>query len=82
MMISRNDLHAFSYADIKKANINDVINTLKNYGLRHCLVIDRENHHIRGVISSSDIARKLQLPIEINTAKSFSRIFEKIQSAI
>ncbi|MEM5528607.1 CBS domain-containing protein [Gammaproteobacteria bacterium AS21] len=82
MMIHRNDLHAFSYTDIKKSNINDVINTLKNYGLRHCLVIDKENHHIRGVISASDIARKLQLPVEINTATSFSRIFEKVQAAM
>ncbi|AOW78221.1 hypothetical protein A3Q34_16035 [Colwellia sp. PAMC 20917] len=78
MMIPRSMLHALDYKDIENAKVTDVISTLKNYGLRHCLVVDRSNHHIRGVISSSDIARKLHLHIDIITKTSFKDIFEVI----
>ena len=80
LMISRSDLHAFDYNELQNSQVSDVVNALKNYRLRHCLVLDREHHHIRGVISSSDIARKLNLPIplDIHAKTSFSEIFDVI----
>lgn len=80
LMISRENLHAFDYNELENARVNDIVNALENYGLRHCLVLDREHHHIRGVISSSDIARKLHLAIDIHSKTSFSEIFNVIHS--
>lgn len=78
MMLPRDTLKALDHENIKNSTVNDVVNLLKNNGLSHCLVLDRQHHHIRGVISSSDIARKLHLPIEINTKTSFSQLFDII----
>jgi len=78
MMLARDTLQALEHKSIKNATVKDVVNILKHNGLSHCLVLDRQHHHIRGVISSSDIARKLHLPIEINTKTSFSQLFNII----
>lgn len=83
LMISRDELNAFDYNELENAQVNDVVNALEHYRLRHCLVLDREHHHIRGVISSSDIARKLRLPIslDIHAKTSFSEIFNVIHQS-
>ena len=78
MMIPRNSLQAINKGDMVDATVRDVIKSLKNYNLSHCLVVDRVYHHIRGVISSSDIARKLHLPLAIDTKMSFKRLYEAI----
>ena len=75
VMILRASLHAFNFEELEKAKVYDVIEALKHYKVRHCLVLDKKHHHIRGVISSSDIARKLKLPIIIDLTTSFSKIF-------
>jgi len=36
------------------------------------------NHQIRGLISSSDIARKLHITIEINSKVTFAKIFKAV----
>jgi CBS domain containing-hemolysin-like protein len=80
LMLPRHTLSAFDYDELVNAKVEHVVHALQNYGLLHCLVVDRNHHHIRGVISASDIARKLHLPIEIDLATSFSRIFEIIHA--
>ena len=74
-MRPRSMMKAFSYAEISTATIGEIINSLQGSGHQHALVIDRESHKIRGIISSSDIARKLKLPIDISNKSSFSHIF-------
>jgi hypothetical protein len=61
--------------------VRDVLIALDNYKLRHCLVLDRANHHIRGVISSSDIARKLRLNINLSLENTFSSIYQAAHAA-
>jgi CBS domain-containing protein len=78
LMLLRETLHAFDFKELETATVNDVVSALENYGLRHCLVLDQEHHHIRGVISTSDIARKLHLAIDIYAKTSFSQIFKVI----
>ncbi len=80
LMIPRYKLYALDYKELESATVNDVVTALKNYGLRHCLVVDRGNHHIRGVISSSDIARKLHLHINIIPKTSFKDVFEVVHA--
>lgn len=77
-MQPRDQLKAFSCDDLSNATIRDVIATLKDSGQQHCLVIDRQSNDIRGIISASDIARKLRLPINIARRSNFSEIFRAV----
>jgi CBS domain containing-hemolysin-like protein len=77
-MIPKSKLKAIAYTDIANAKIGDVIETLKVAGQQHCLVIDRKDHTIRGVLSANDIAKKLHLAIDVSTPTSFASIFEAI----
>ena len=81
-MRPRNSLKAFSYAEISTATIGDIINSLQGSGQQHALVIDRESHKIRGIISASDITRKLKLPIDIDNKSSFAHIFAVVNHSI
>ena len=77
-MIPKSQLKAIDYADIVHAKIGDIIETLKAAGQQHCLVVDREHHTIRGVLSANDIAKRLKLDIDVSTPTSFASIFEVI----
>lgn len=81
LMTPRKELQALDITAVNKASISDVIDILKDNGEQHCLVIDREKHHIRGVFSASDISRKLHLPIDIQEKSSFYRVFASALSA-
>ncbi|MBJ7539599.1 CBS domain-containing protein [Marinomonas transparens] len=75
LMTPKKGLKALDWSDISKATISDVITALENSGERHCLVIDREKHKIRGIFSASDISRMLRLNIDIQEKTSFSKVF-------
>lgn len=75
LMTCKSELKALDYDEVAKSRISDVISTLKDSGEQHCLVICQKDHEIRGIISASDISRKLHLPIFIQSASSFYRVF-------
>lgn len=75
LMTYKRELKALDFHEVSRATISDVINALKESGGQHCLVIDRENHKIRGIFSASDISRKLHLPIDIQDKSSFYKVF-------
>ena len=77
LMIPKYQLQAFEFNDLLTMTVGDILSTLENNKLRHCLVLDSRNHHIRGVISSSDIARKLQMNVNIDNQFSFNSIYEE-----
>lgn len=79
LMLSRSEIQALDFDRLAGARICDVVETLKQKGRQHCLVVDSENHHIRGLISSSDIARRLHMPIEITRQSSFVELFNAIR---
>ncbi|GAB2678091.1 CBS domain-containing protein [Aliiglaciecola sp. 3_MG-2023] len=74
-MRSKNSLKAFSYEDLRAASVGDVVETLRDNHQQHCLVIDKSNHEIRGLISASDVARILKLPVDIQLQPSFVDLF-------
>lgn len=78
LMLSKHKLHAFDYGELLRANVSDVVSSLRNYGLRHCLVVERNQHQIRGVISANDIARTLQVPLSLNERSSFGHLYNAI----
>ncbi len=75
MMTPKHLLKALDYSALTTATIADVIAALKDSGEQHCLVIDQEDHRIRGIFSASDISRSLHLPINIQEKSSFYRVF-------
>jgi len=75
LMRHRLALRSIDISDLERATVGDVVHTLQENGEQHCLVIDRKKHHIRGLISASDIARRLHLPVIIEETPTFASIF-------
>ena len=73
-MRPKTSLMSFDYTELTHSSVGDVIETLKDYGQHHCLVMDRESHEVRGVISVSDIARELRLPLDIQGRPTFAEL--------
>ncbi len=78
LMLPKEKIMTFDISQLKRATVEDVINTLKQNGLHHCLVMDTFNHHIRGIISSKEIERKLHIPIEIPKNVVFAKRFNEM----
>ncbi len=78
IMRPRSCLKAIEFNDVKNATIKDIIDTLKNEGKQHFLVIEAAVHHIRGIFSASDIARRLNIPIHIDKVSTFIDIYKAL----
>jgi len=81
IMLNKLHLKALTYDQIKDATIGDVMLTLKGSGDQHVLVTDvslADVRRVRGIISASDISRRLKVGFDVMyEAKSFAEI-EKI----
>jgi CBS domain containing-hemolysin-like protein len=75
MMRKRQDLKVFDFHELETMTVSDVLEVLRQYGHQHCLVVEREHHQIRGVISASDIARKLKMDISIQRPPKFAELY-------
>ncbi|MEW9799250.1 CBS domain-containing protein [Alteromonas sp. CYL-A6] len=73
-MQPKTSLKSFDFDELTRATVGDIVETLKDNQQHHCLVLDRGEHEVRGVISVSDIARVLQLPLDIQKQPSFSSL--------
>lgn len=78
LMIPRAQQKVVDYQQLVDATIGDVLDALQKNGTLHCLVVDRDQHQIRGIISASDIARRLHIPVEIATPTTFVDIFKAV----
>lgn len=79
VMTPKTCLKAIEFNDVKRAKIRDIVETLKNEGKQHFLVIDGAEHHIRGIFSASDIARRLHVPINIDRVSTFVDIYKALK---
>ena len=80
LMRPRERIKALAYQQLKQCSIADVVNTLQSSGEQHCVVIDRESHQIRGVISAQDIARRLKVNLHIQQTPTFLHIFDSLSA--
>jgi len=81
VMTRREALHAININDLASSRIGDLLATMKNFGDQHVLVVDPGKGSIRGMISASDIARRLHIPVSINArANSFSEVYQAIRA--
>jgi CBS domain-containing protein len=79
LMLRRADIKALSYQELQSSSIEDVVQTLQKHHQQHCLVLDPDQHHIRGIISASDIARRLHMSLAIDKAPTFMDIFQAMK---
>ena len=83
IMLDKIHQRSLTYDQVNHARIGDIMLTLKSSGDQHLLVVDETElgiKRIRGIISASDISRKLKVGFEVMyEAKSFAEI-EKILS--
>ncbi len=77
-MHPRETLMCFDYNDLAKATVEEVLETQKHNHQQHCLVIDREQHEIRGLISARDVARLINHSVDIETHISFEALFNEL----
>ncbi len=75
MMRPKQDLKVIDYEELKHAHVSHVISALQKYGHQHCLVVDRVNHLIRGLVSASDIARKLKIAVAVHESPKFTELY-------
>jgi CBS domain containing-hemolysin-like protein len=78
-MHPRESLKCFDYNELTNATVSDVLETQKNNHQQHCLVIDREKHEIRGLISARDVARLIQRSFDIEEHLSFEALFKELE---
>lgn len=77
-MHPRETLKCFDFQELAKATVEEVLETQKDNHQQHCLVIDRQKHEIRGLISARDVARLLRRSVDIDTHISFESLFNEI----
>lgn len=77
LMTPLGDLQVMRLSDVKRARVGDVVATLNKAGRQHTLVVDDTDdvEDIRGIFSSTQIARQLGRPVEIDgRAQSFAEL--------
>lgn len=80
LMHPRANINAVDYGQFKSATVGDVVSTLKKSHQEYLLVVDQDAHHIRGVVSSREIASRLHAPIDIEKELTFLDIFIAIKA--
>lgn len=79
IMTPHDQLEALTLSDVLSAKVGHVIATLKACGRQHALVVDREEasgwQMVRGIFSSSQIARQVGMEISVSRkAETFAEI--------
>ena len=78
LMRRRERLQLVDRAQLQGASIRDVLETMRRSGQRHCLVVDMDRHHVRGVISAEDVAARLHVEYPIDTPESFVELLRAV----
>lgn len=80
VMLAKEKLHAITLSELRKASIGDVVQTMQYYGDQHALIVDdADGDVLQGIVSASDIARALHIPLLIgDRANSFADIYRAL----
>lgn len=86
IMTPQDKLEVLCMADVERASVGNIVETLKKAGRQHALVVDRAEPNkpqvLRGIFSASQIARQLDMEIQTNEiAKTFAEIETLLMSA-
>jgi CBS domain-containing protein len=72
-------VEVLALADVERARVGHVLETLRRLGRQHALVVDAENM-VRGIFSISQIAR--QLGVALPPGGEVARTFSEIEAAL
>lgn len=83
IMTRREEVEVLDLAEVLRARVGAVVETLKRCGRQHALVVDRDiasdRQMVRGIFSVSQIARQLGIPL---LTTEIARTFAEIEAAI
>jgi hypothetical protein len=79
VMTPLQNLDAIEYSSLLRANVGQVVTTLKQFGRHHLLVIEdataKSPSRVRGIISETQVQRQLGTPLHLTTiATTFAEI--------
>ncbi len=79
VMVPREKLRGIPLTVLQQGSIGDLLKTLQHEGTQHMLVVNPDSEEICGIISASEIARQLKVPVEINLqATSFKALVDNL----
>lgn len=78
LMRTRDRLQLLSYSELQQASIRDVLATLRSSGQRHCLVVDTDQHHVRGLINADEVAARLHMEFPIETPANIAELMRSV----
>ncbi|ARU29568.1 CBS domain-containing protein [Cellvibrio sp. PSBB006] len=79
LMHHRESIRAINYDEFKRSSVADIIYTLQRHGQQYYIVVDRDQHHIRGVVSSTEISRRLHTPVYVERQPSVADILSLVR---
>ncbi|MEW5789478.1 MAG: CBS domain-containing protein [Pseudomonadota bacterium] len=78
IMTPREKLEVLCMDDLQKANVGDIVHTLKSHGRQHALVVEKggdQSQILRGMFSVSQISRQLGTTVETaGVARTFAEL--------
>ncbi len=80
-MRSKHAIHSLDYEEFENANICDLLKEVKSLDYQHCLVLDRKSQRVRGMVSASDVVRKLKLAMDLTRHATFANIYRTLHTA-
>ena len=78
LMTHRREIRALAADDLEHATVADVLQSLRDDGKRFCLVVDHDVHEIRGLISATEVARRLLGSVDLARPATFVEAFALI----
>lgn len=76
LMRPRSELKMLSYRQVASSRIRDVLEAMRRERQRVCLIVDQDNHHVRGLLSAAEVGERLQARIDIEQAPTFTDLIE------
>lgn len=80
-MQPKSDIMVLDIDDVRSSSIQDIISSLSLSRQQHILIMEHGSQDLIGLISCSDIIKKLRLPLNIHSNHSFYQIFELLESS-
>ena len=74
-MTPKSNIAVLDVDDLKETNLKELIVSLADYDEQHILVVEHESKELIGLVSCSDIIRKLKLPLRVDDNNSFKDVY-------
>lgn len=80
-MVPKGKLMVLDLSEVHQSSIKDVIYSLKDLQEQHVLVMDDRDKHLVGLISTTDIIKRLRIPMNVTAFNTFHDIYLLLKQA-